>query len=107
MNGCGSDKMAHTDTFGYIYEAVVRSANKRVTEESRRVQVEMFERVEADLIVTRKQRDAAMSQFSRLNSQLEDHLRDQQKYKIMAFSGFCMGMVSLTSLVLANVFEKR
>lgn len=99
--------MAHTDTFGYIYESVTTQANQRVTEESKRVQVEMFERLEAELKVTREQRDSAMRQFQSLHSQLEGHLAEQKKLKIVAFSGFCMGMVSLTSVVLSSLIEKR
>lgn len=100
--------MAHTDTFGYIYESVVNTANKKVTEESMRVQADLFARLEAELQVTRAQRDDAMRQFSALNSQLEGHLAEQNKFKLVAFSGFCMGMVSVTSVVLSSLLvEKR
>mgnify|MGYP003386191611 CR=1 FL=1 len=100
--------MAHTDTFGYIYDSVMKTANKRVTEESLRVQEDVFARVEAELQATRTQRDGTMRQFSALNVQLEGHLAEQKKYKIVALSGFCMGMVSLTSVVLASLLgEKR
>ena len=81
--------------------------HNRVTAESKRVQLELFERVEADLVATRQQRDVAMEQFAELNAQLESHLREQQKFKIAALSGFCMGMISLSSVVLTNLFEKR
>lgn len=102
-----ADKMARADTFGHIYESVVRSANKRVAEESRRVQRELVESMEQELRATRKQRDAAVAQFSGLNARLEGHLAAQQRVQAVALGGFCMGLISLSSVVLANLFEKR
>ena len=99
--------MSKSDTFGYIYESVLRSANEKIIEESSKVQTEQFEKLEKELEVTRRERNIAMKDFSVLNSQLESHVNDQKKVKILALSGFCMGMISLTSVVLSNMFDKR
>jgi hypothetical protein len=99
--------MSHTDTFGYIYESVVKTANTRVSEESQRVQAELFARLEGELLETRRQRDGAMQQFRDTTAQLDEHLQEQKKFKLVAFSGFCMGMVSLSSIVLSSFWEKR
>lgn len=102
-----ADKMSHHDTFGYIYESVANSANKRITEESNRVQAEQFKRLEKELELTRQQRDSAMKDFVQLNTRMKGYLHEQKKFTVVALCGFCMGMISLTSVVLSNSLWKN
>jgi hypothetical protein len=101
-----ADEMSRSDQFGKIYASIAESTRRYIVEESSNTKEAILSQMNAELTRTRVERETLMQELHSTKVQLNDSLKDQQKFKWMAGSSFGMSLVSLAGLVFIYTQKK-
>mmetsp|Transcript_22431 Transcript_22431/g.32714 ORF Transcript_22431/g.32714 Transcript_22431/m.32714 type:complete len:235 (+) Transcript_22431:35-739(+) len=101
-----AERMAKTDQFGMIYDAVSRSANAVVTTEALNARKVVIDQMNMELESTRRERDLLLQELRKTKHHLDSSLNDQKKFKWMAGSGFCMGIISVVGVAFFAINQR-
>lgn len=102
-----STQMARTDKFGAIYKAIQTETRDHILTEANSIKMGLIEEIHEDLKVARSERDKALTALNESNTQYQEMIASQQKFKYMAISGCVMGFVGLGSALISLVNSSK